>query len=278
MNYVKACAFFFISLLGAFINAAQFENTLLIINYNHAYYDSIPFLKELYAPYFSDIVFYGPEEHLDVTCCKHHEGFLSYITIADAMEKNPEKNGYFFLMDDCILNAWLLEPLDTNRIWYSDIHSFTSTRGTPIQLNSGFKAYSSWSIWLTKWGYPAALNAFNNLPQSYKNQLAQNWGEGNVVAAYSDLIYIPARLRTQFIELAVLFHSHELFLEIAVPTIAACLEPKTQWLWLKGEGTERNNPCKTFKMKNYFHHPIKLSSLENQHVIREIFLSQKKDK
>lgn len=255
------------------LKAAMFDNILLIINYNHAFYQSIPLLKQLYSPYFRNIVFYGPEEHPDVTCCKHHEGFLSYITIADAMEKNPEMDGYFFLMDDCILNAWLLAPCDTQKIWYSDIHSFTSTRGTPLELEYGLNAYSSWSIWLTKWGYPAAMPVFNALAEPYKMQLARNWGPKRMVAAYSDLIYIPGKFRTQFIELATLCWKHELFLEIAVPTIAACLDAKTNWVWLKGQGTERSNPCKTFNPKNYFHHPIKLSSPDNQRFIEQLFLS-----
>src|SRR5256885_9039524 len=80
------------------------DDILLIINYNHAWYDSIPFLKKVYGEFFPHIVIYGPKEAPGVELCEHYKGWYSYKAIAHAMKKNQGYKGYLFLHDDCFLN------------------------------------------------------------------------------------------------------------------------------------------------------------------------------
>lgn len=259
-----------LSLCLSSYSTASLENILLIINYNHAHYESIPLLKSIYSPYFKNIVFYGPEGHEHVHECRHQEGYYSYITIADAMMRYPTMDGYLFLMDDCILNAWLLKECDTSTIWFSDISSFRDTRGTPISLKEGVQAYPTWVHWDKPWGYSAIQRAFDEMNAHDKSILEQNWGSDTIVAAYSDLLYIPASYKDRFIDLAVLFGKNNVFLEIALPTITACLASKKSWLWLPGYGTNRQN-CNDFKKDLFFNHPIKLSDPKNRTFIANLF-------
>jgi hypothetical protein len=39
----------------------HWKNTLLIINFNHPFYNSIPFLEQIYGKEFPNIVFYGEQ-------------------------------------------------------------------------------------------------------------------------------------------------------------------------------------------------------------------------
>ena len=88
--------------------AVPFNNVLLIINYNHAHYDSMALLEEMYKPYFANIVFYGPEEYPGVHQLSHYRGYFSYLCISDAMNRYPDFDGYFFLNIQMNLLNWLL--------------------------------------------------------------------------------------------------------------------------------------------------------------------------
>lgn len=255
----------------------SFDNVLLIINYNHAHYDSIPFITNIYKEYFPNIVFYGPKQDRKVHYYPHNRGFFSYMCIVDAMRKYPDYEGYLFLMDDCILHAWLLEGFDTTKIWFSDILFHTQARGNPIDLALQEKA-TSWVWWAGEFGYKPMTRAFNDLPAAYKNQLAQNWGPNHVVAAFSDLLYLPARLKDQFIEVAATFGKYNAFLETALPTIISCISSKEDWLWLKGNGTcmaRYQNAWYLHNVEVFFNHPIKLSQKENRNFVEKLFAAHK---
>ena len=252
------------------------KNILLIINYNHAHYESIPLLKEIYSPYFKNIVFYGPKKHKNVNFCAHNRGYLSYICIADAMKRYPHCDGYLFLMDDCILNAPLLKNLDTSKIWYL-LYGFLNPEQLPqsLSLDKGPNA-TEWCWWHTQWGCKPITAAFNKIPDHYKKVLAQNWGESNVVAAYSDIVYIPSQYKEQYSELATLFCNQAAFLESALPTIISCLDSKNNWIWLQGHGTYGKQPYKRYKFNVYFNHPLKLSEKKNRAFVRKLFKKMKK--
>ena len=128
------------------------DNILLIINYNHAHYESMPLLQEIYEPYFANIVFYGPTKHPDVHFLAHNKGYYSYLCISDAMQRYPNFDGYFFLHDDCIFGPWLLENADQLKIWLCEMTYIVGTRGDVINLKLGGNAFPKWGWWHTPMG------------------------------------------------------------------------------------------------------------------------------
>jgi hypothetical protein len=253
--------------------AHNFDNTLLIINYNHPHYESIPLLRSIYGTTFKNIVFYGPEKHADVHFYAHHKGYFSYLCIADAMQRYPHFDGYLFLMDDCILNTWMLTNMDLTKVWYPKIRFIRNTRGHAISLRHGSKNFKDWSWWETQWGHDAMLKSFIKIPLPYKKVLAHNWGRSRVVCAFSDIIYIPAHYKNLFVFLAEIFGDNQAFLETALPTITSCLCPKTEWVLLPGNSTYTHG-AQDFRTDVYFNHPIKLSYPANQQFISDIFAKQ----
>lgn len=117
--------------------------------------------------------------------------------------------------------------------------------------------------------------SFTEIPQAYKKILAENYGENHVAIAFSDVAYIPARYREQFVELALIFGKNKAFLETALPTLLSCLALRTEWLPLEGHSTYGNrcfrDSYKHFDDCFYFNHPIKLSYQTNRQYIEQFF-------
>jgi len=250
------------------------DNTLLIINYNHPHYQSIPLLQKIYEPYFKNIVFYGPTQDPRVNLCQHHMGYLSYLTISDAMQRYPDYDSYLFLMDDCILSTWLLDNLDDSKIWYASIGFLNNcSMGAPADLTKGSQAIF-WDWWNTPWGCGPMTNAYNELPEKYKKTLAENYGPHTVVAAFSDVVHIPSTYKNEFIELAQIFGKHRAFLETALPTMVSCFSLRSDWIPLHGNSTYGPgyvNAYSDFKPDAHFNHPIKLSFKDNRAFVEQTF-------
>jgi hypothetical protein len=260
--------------------AANFDDVLLIINYNHAHYESMPILREIYKKYFKNIVFYGPKQHPDVVFDPQYAGYFSYTRIADAMKRYPAYKGYFFLMDDCILNTWLLQDIDQSKIWYPHMQWWPPDephyKGVSIDLSLGAQPNLWWCWWKSQWGYIPTSKAFYEMPQENKDMLEQNWGPHRVVSAFSDIAYIPSTYSKQFIELANTFGKHQVFLEIALPTIIYSLELGENMVWFPSHGNNYQNPPRPAPIKNFniqalCNHPIKLSYPENQKFVLDLF-------
>lgn len=238
------------------------KDTLLIINYNHAHYQSIPFLKEIYKPYFPHIVFYGPEEHPDVELCKHFKGFYSYNVLSKAMQKYPNHKGYFLVHDDCVINPWNLQRFDPTKIW---VAYWWQEKLIP-------EPKGWW--WPQKIGYRAIKNAYAHFPEKNKVTLQKNCGEHGVMAGYSDIAYIPAKYKDQVINLCAILSNESTFLEIALPTILGCLDDKNNWEYFNGFALWRKEDPKNMYSKNLdYMHPFKFSDTSNQDFIREQFKS-----
>lgn len=240
------------------------EDILLMINYNVAYYNSIDFLKELYAPYFANIVFIGPVADPRVEHINHRKGFFGYKGIAHVMQKYPNYAGYLFINDDSILNCWNFDRFDRSKIWFRTMN--IKTIGSHL-INSG------WVWWKTKWGLAPLKKSLADLPDAYKESLAKNIGAQKCAFAFSDVVYFPAQFKDDVIALADHFAKYNLFLEIAIPMICSALSPikdieimRCLYLW----GNDRKNVFKRYTKELDFIHPIKLSSLEN----REFVLQQ----
>jgi hypothetical protein len=238
------------------------HETLLIINYNHPHYDSIPFLKELYGNHFPHIVFYGPANHPDVNQISHHRGFFAYMAIADAMERYPKFAGYFYIHDDVVIHPWNLRRYDRSKIWCQDTSCFEVINAAKVL------AGTSWGWWKTKWGYPAIVNSYVQMPIEYKWQIQKNYGVANVMKNYADLLFVPQRFRDGFITLSKLFAKNEVFLELAIPTIMFCIADKADVIFLNGIPWATGN---AYNPRLDFFHPVKFSSAQNRDAIKSVF-------
>jgi hypothetical protein len=249
------------------------ERTLMIINYNFAHYESVPFLQELYKPYVTQTVFCGPHQAPLVQGLDIHKGYFGYKSLAYAMEKHPGFDGYFYTNDDCIANMWNYDRFDSNKIW-SNAPGF-------FKLTPELKK-SSWSWWKSEWGYDALVKACEALPTKYKQRL-EKIGKNTVLGlTYSDVVYIPGKYREEALELCNHFARYKVFLEIAMPMICACLDHPDNWETLQGkafwEYSEKISIMNLYQATSDYIHPVKLSSPTLRGFIGRVFESYARKK
>jgi hypothetical protein len=236
----------------------DFSRTLLIINYNHPYYDSIEYLRDIYSPTFPHIVFYGEQPHPQVIQNRHHFGWFSHNIIADAMIRWPDFEGYLCVQDDCFMNFWNYGRFDRDKIWlhFNEFH-----------LNLETDETHEWIWWNETCGRASLRKMYSLLPEPYKGTLIQNLGLNCVVGGAADMVYIPGRLKKDFITIAPFFR--KVFVELAIPTMLSCLDDRKEWECMKlfwGCGELQPHYFSEFDWL----HPIKFSSLENRKYILNV--------
>lgn len=256
------------------------KDILLIVNYNHAHYGNNKFIKELYGPYFPDIVFYGPAQHPEVYGYNAQRGVLGYMPLAYAMEQYPDYKGYLYVEDDCIIHAWNLIRFDKDKIWIVDKNS---------RRNFYFGEHARWFHWNeSSWGWPAMQRAYNQLPEKYLSMLNANCGVNKAIGGLADIAYFPARYKEDVIYLCKLFNQENVFIEIALPTIASCLDYEEHCESIHGRW--ESVPGRIYRpgiddtydvFNNYntnldFVHPVKLSHGDNQTFMLQQFEKMEK--
>ena len=251
------------------------DDILLIINYNFEHYDSVPFLVELYKPYFPHIVFYGPRGTDQVNFCDHFKGCYSYKGIIDALQRYPGYAGYLWVHDDAVINPWMLDRFDKTKIWAPQL-GFTDQ---PFNGIASLKDphSTSWCWWPMGSGYEMLLRTYERWDIKYKKILAQNLGPDNAAYGYSDILYLPVKYAQDFITLASNCQQgsqwdQNLFLEIALPTIIFCLAPKDDIERLNGiqlwDG--KKNMATTYYTRQLdYLHPFKWSNLHLRKYIKQ---------
>lgn len=245
------------------------KDILLIINYNHPHYDSIPFLQELYQPYFPNIVFTGPGNHSQVESCDHENGYYAYKALAPIMKKHPDYAGYLWINDDCVINPWNFTRLDTTKIW-----CVVPSGALKLEPN----ATQGWGWWQKQVGYQNTKNAYDKLSEKHKATLTKSCGEHAILVGLVEVAYIPAKYRQDAIELATLFAHEHSFIEIAFATICACLDEKENWELLNGRWQYGDpNPLATYTKQLDYLHPVKFSAQSNQDFIRAQFINKGKN-
>lgn len=237
---------------------------LLVINYNHAHYESVDFLQHLYGTYFTNIIFYGPVQGKNIHVCNHSAGYFSYKGLADAMQLYPDYDGYLWVHDDCIINPWQLQRFDFNNIIVSGL--------TRANLTNGTNAVTNWVWWKKAIGFLAIKRVYETLKPEFLQNLESNVGKNCVAWGYSDLVYIPKRYADAFITLSNNCELNNVFLEIAIPSICASIAHKNCIQFFKGhaEWTGRNTR-ELYTHQLDFIHPIKLSQPQNREFISKQF-------
>jgi hypothetical protein len=263
------------------------EDILLIINYNHPHYSSTQFLKELYAPAFSHIVFYGDGGNIiesngyevkevpagrDVSHGVYGGYFLTRI-LADVLQRYPNYRGYLVLQDDYLLQYWNLAGLDREKIWFG-IHcnNSPSVFYSKADLKSGRLPEYPWP-----WSWPHSLEptntALGKISRGLLDQLEQSIGVGKVVGQMCDMFYLPGKYWKEALELSIAFQ--DVFYEIAVPTSFCALAPRNEWEKLKmiWGVAEANHAFSHPDMYADVHwiHPVKFSNPANRIQAQKIF-------
>ena len=238
------------------------EDILLIINYNHPYYKNNDFLRKLYSPFFPNIVFFGPTSGPDIHSYDAQYGAWGHRAIAMAMEMYPNYQGYLFLEDDCVFHFWNMVRFDKNKIWIGDKNN---------RRIYHFNEKARWSNWNHDYyGCNKLQNAMQKISLRHRKMLEKNIGQNAGLGGMADIIYFPARFKNEVIKLAHLFANELVFIEIALPTITACLDEEKNWESLHGRWgyLDEYNPCLDFV------HPIKFSVEENRTFIQNLFEQQ----
>ncbi|KAK3697218.1 hypothetical protein QZH41_001297 [Actinostola sp. cb2023] len=260
----------------------SFKDIVLVIVYNYPSYSSIPLLKHLYGGAFSTIVFCGPKPDVEDTAVEHvyhHKGYFAYMCLTRAMDKYPAEytgfHGYLIISDDVMFNFWNFMNFDRRRIWEGP--------KVPIQY-VGFRPSGKWYWWKSRWGMAQCQKAYNEI---WSLRMALNvWSAMNVTksletlakngngrrACYrgrSDVFYIPRRFSEMFQLLAHTFYKHNVFLEIAVPTILRMLDLEDNFeyipgIYLPGRANDSfvkdsKHFRKIYSKDDYFVHPMKLN-------------------
>jgi hypothetical protein len=237
----------------------DFEKTLLIVNYNHPYYQTIPFLREVYGKVFPNIVFYGEKEDPQVTAVDQYYGWWGHRVVADAMARFPDFEGYICVQDDCWINFWNLSRLDKDKIWFSPYL-------WDVSLHT---LYFGWNWWNLECGREAILQALPKIPEENRDILEINMGKDCVGFTWSDFVYVPGSYREAFINLCSCFDSPPAFVELAIPNILLCLTDRNNWELLNVHwGVE--NLQQEYQAAYDWIHPIKFSVKENREFIREV--------
>ena len=177
-------------------------------------------------------------------------GVVAYECLGRAIRISPGYKGYLFIRNDLFLNYYKVAGLNRTRIWES------------AELQSGSQVMfeqprESWIWWFTPWGLKACERAYRELislnalykrdsldkggrmePWDVENALnALLWngrGKYKCYRGYSQLFYIPAKYATAFEQMSAIFQKHQVYMEVAVPTVIRMLELRAESIPVAG--------------------------------------------
>ena len=259
-----------------------FKDVLLVITFNFPLYQSMPLLFSMYSKAFPNIYVCGPSDSKEnnsslagdaINRLPIHKGYYAYECVSEAAARYKNYSGYLMLMDDVLLNFWTLRDFDFTRLWEGPKQ--------PVEIGR-FSPPSKWYWWQSRWGKNNCQRAFNEINQFFKDSpetaimakemlstLRRNGkGVSRCFRGRSDIFYVPRKHITRFSLLSSIFRKHEVFLEIAVPTIFRLLDKTENFEELQGyylPGRVGEEPVKDgryfwtlYNEELNFLHPLKL--------------------
>lgn len=247
-----------------------FSDIVLVIVYHFPLYSSIPTLTALYKNAFPTIMYCGPQKNKSnlVEALDVNKGYFAYMCMSRAMEKYPGYAGYLQISDDVLLNYWNLVGVNRDKIRVYPRY--------PIGIKG-------WYWWNSRWGWKTCRKAYNEIWSLRKRdrssdplrvingsvdllKRSKNWSllcdRGR-----SDIFYIPGKFADAYQNLSHIFHKHQTFLEIAVPTMCRILDKVENFQYIRGvylPGKSADGQSELFwkkydKTRLVFIHPFKLS-------------------
>ena len=199
------------------------------------------------------------------------------------MRKYNNFTGFLFINDDVLLNPWTLYGLNQDKIWEGP--------KWPITIGN-FSKTNRWYWWESRWGVKkcskARQEAYEKFPQIFLNPGGESsvYNEEERFGCFrgrSDVVYIPNRLSSKFVQLSKLFYKHDVFLEIALPTILRMLEESINYVYLNGiylpgrvNATFIRNASYLWRYyddKINFIHPVKLNYADDAQITNKVILN-----
>ena len=239
---------------------------LVVIIFNSPLYDHAPFLRKLYEPFFSSVVFYGKERSakFNILAAKETPGYLGnfqQIVISQATVEFPGYDGYMWLADDLIFNFKEALPfLNPERLWVP-----VGYYGHDASPNV-YENRKDWH-WPSAMGLPAVRKLYKCVPKVFRAR-SEQWfgGPDRVTTNIGDFGYIPKRFVEDFRILS--YSLRRVFMEIAIPTAFYWMSKSNEnmetvfrppyvvyWLWTD---EERRDPFKKLTNDTLLLHPVKL--------------------
>ena len=262
---------------------AVIDDILLIIIFNRpGHLGNLDKLYYIHGRYFSHIVVcsHTKEEFQKSSSTKNTISFIEislgvgifgYRCMMEAMQMGYDVRGYLQIGDDVLLNSWNIAALPRNRTWFQKRMRVgkLSSGNVPGIDNKTF-----WWPWSSQYGvvqlklvwktFAALLKDSKIAPkiQQFLTTLHQNTKTADS-AFYeaSDIYYVPANLKNDYLFFSSIFLSHYVYLEIAIPTILNGLSPNKKIVRIPGNylwDVNRARFRETFKQKDCFLHPFKL--------------------
>lgn len=221
----------------------DFDETLVISNFVHPYYETIGFIRRLYG--FPNIVFYGddswpvaedviPYNQSDRRARKFDGGsggMFAYRCVLEAIRERPRFSGYLFLMDDVLISRRRFRAMDGRT-------AYLTLPRLRCNIRDG-RASRAWHWWTSEFGVEACRRANARLPERFRQTLADQVGAEHVfLAQTNDCFYLPGRLVPDFMEVFMVLSDARVYTEIAIPTGLAMIEPQQKeigicYLWRK---------------------------------------------
>ena len=198
----------------------DFTNSILLVVFNWSYliHTNKNAIKKLYEKHFKQLIFYAdyPIENDDeVNFMPIHKGYYTHRIFNHFYEKYKstieEIDGVFYTMDDNIINVNILNLFDSSKIiyYYNEVK--------PLDAHSGW--------W---WDTNLGKDAIRRLMQDDE---FKKYNIDKFSGTYADWFYLPKKYLTPALfHLFDLFSKHEVFLEIAIPSVINNIEPdKSQY-------------------------------------------------
>ena len=257
----------------------SFKNTILIVVFNYS--DCIcnkNIIKDIYEKHFKKIIFYSDYPIIqddEVNFIEINRG-LNAHKIFNHFYKNyrliiDDSDGLFYTMDDNIINVNILNLFDSEKI----IH--------PHNEIKTLDSYSDW-WWDVILDGQYGKNAINKL---INDSEFKQYNINKFSGVFSDSFYLPKKYLTdKLFDLFDIFAKHEVFLEIAIPSIINNIETdKSQYQNFTGEILWHNrenflNKQHIINSLNHNHnlilHPIKFkNNPDSKEWLKEIFCKDK---
>jgi hypothetical protein len=241
----------------------NFKNSILLIVFNYSNCTcNKNVLKSIYEKHFKKLIFYSdyPIQDDEVNFininkgCNTHKIFnhfyKNYKSIID------DSDGLFYTMDDNIINVNILNLFDSTKIiyYYNEIKTLDN--------------YSGWQWDNPTWGKYAINNLMND------NEF-KKYNINKFSGTFADWFYLPKKYLTETLfDLFEIFSKHNVFLELAIPSIINNIEmDKSQYQHFTQEMLWDNDRKKFFNKEyiinslnhdnNLLIHPIKFNENPN---------------
>lgn len=201
-------------------NKHSFKNCILLIYFNDSFLISEKdFIKKLYQNHFKTIIFFSNFNDYneiidnDVSYVNTNNGFNTHAIFNIFYNKYyhliQESDGLMFAIDDCILNMNILHYYSNDSI----IYYFKNEEYKSLENHSG------WQWDKPYYGKDAFYRLFND------NEYYENYNIKMFSGFYADWFYLPKQyLTNKFFHLSYLLAKHEVFFELAIPTLINYIE------------------------------------------------------